>query len=281
MTRSRWTLLTVCAATFMLILDITVVNAALPAIERDLGASFTEVQWVVDAYALTLAAVVLAGGSLADRLGRRRVFAVGLAIFSVASLLAGLAGDPTWLNLARALQGVGGAIMFAVSLALIAQEFPAGRARTGAMAAFGASIGVAVAVGPLVGGALTDGLGWEWIFLLNVPIGVAAIVVTHLRLGESRDPNASRIDWAGLVSFSGALFALVLALLRGNAEGWGSTLIVSLLGAAAGLLVCSCWSSGGCASRCCRWSCSGAPPSPECSWRRSPSRARCSRCSCI
>jgi EmrB/QacA subfamily drug resistance transporter len=237
MSRSHWTLLTVCVATFMLLLDVTVVNAALPAIKRDLGATFTDLQWVVDAYTLTLAALVLTGGSLADRLGRRRLFVVGLAIFSVASLLAGLAGDPTWLNLARALQGAGGAIMFAVSLALIAQEFPAGRARAGAMAAFGATLGVAVAVGPLVGGALTDGPGWEWIFFLNVPIGVAAIAASSLRLRESRDPNASRIDWAGLVSFSGALFALVLALLRGNEEGWGSAPIVSLLAAAAVLLV--------------------------------------------
>jgi EmrB/QacA subfamily drug resistance transporter len=236
MARKWWTLIAVSVATFMLLLDITVVNTALPAIRDDLGASFTDLQWVVDAYALALAALVLTAGSLADHLGRRRVFAAGLGIFAVASLACGLAPDPTFLNVARAVQGVGGAIMFAVSLALIAQEFPAGRERGTAMGLYGATIGVAVAIGPLVGGALTDGLGWESIFFLNVPIGVAAIVVTQLRLRESRDPNATRIDWGGLVTFSGGLFLLVLALLRGNEEGWGSTLIVSLSGGAAVLL---------------------------------------------
>jgi EmrB/QacA subfamily drug resistance transporter len=185
---------------------------------------------------LTLAALVLTAGSLADRFGRRRLFAVGLAVFSLSSLLAGLAPDPTFLNLARAVQGVGGAILFAVSLALIAHEFPAGRERGRAMALFGATIGVAVAIGPLVGGALTDRLGWESIFLINVPIGAAAIAVTRLRLRESRDPNASSVDWAGLLTFSGALFLLVLALFRGNDEGWGSAPIVFLLAGAAVLL---------------------------------------------
>jgi MFS family permease len=171
-----WTLMAVSVATFMLLLDITVVNTALPSIEEDLGASFTELQWVVDAYVLTLAAVVLTAGSLADRLGRRRVFAAGLGIFSAASLAAGLAPDPTFLNVSRAVQGVGGAVMFAVSLALIAQEFPAGRERGQAMGAYGATIGVAVAIGPLVGGALTDALGWESVFFLNVPVGLAALL---------------------------------------------------------------------------------------------------------
>jgi len=236
MARKWWTLMAVCVTTVMLLLDITVVNTALPEIQRDLQASFTDLQWVVDAYALTLAAVVLTAGSLADRLGRRKVFAAGIVVFTLASLLCGLAGEPTALNLARGLQGVGGAIMFAVSLALIAQEFPAGRERGAAMGAFGASIGVAVAIGPLVGGALTDGLGWEWIFFINVPIGLGALAVTALRLRETRDPNATRIDWAGLVTFSASLFALVLALLRGNEEGWGSALIVGLLAASVALM---------------------------------------------
>src|ERR671921_829753 len=186
MHRKWWTLTAVSVATFMLLLDITVVNVALPSIRDDLGASFTDLQWVIDAYALTLAALVLTAGSLADRLGRRRVFAVGLGIFSVASLLCALAPDPTFLNVARGLQGVGGAVMFAVSLALIAQEFSAGRERGMAMGIYGATIGVAVAIGPLVGGALVDSLGWESIFYLNVPVGVAAIAVTYLKLRESR-----------------------------------------------------------------------------------------------
>jgi EmrB/QacA subfamily drug resistance transporter len=238
MARKWWTLLAVTTATFMLLLDITVVNVALPSIRDDLGGSFSDLQWVVDAYALTLAALVLTAGSLADRFGRRRLFAVGLGVFSIASLLCGLAPDPTFLNLARALQGVGGAVMFAVSLALLAQEFPAGRERGTAMGIYGASIGIAVAVGPLVGGALTDGLGWQSIFYLNVPIGLAAIALTYLKLRESRDPNATRIDWPGVVSFSAGLFLLVLALVRGNDEGWGSTLIVSLF-AGAGVLLAS------------------------------------------
>ncbi len=229
MHRKWWTLAAVSVATFMLLLDITVVNTALPSIEEDLGASFTDLQWVVDAYALPLAALVLTAGVLADRLGRRRVFAVGLGIFSVASLLAGLAPDPTALNLARALQGVGGAVMFAVSLALVAQEFPAGRERGMAMGIYGATIGVAVAIGPLVGGILTDSLGWESIFFLNVPIGAAAIALTYLKLRESRNPNATRVDWGGLVTFSTSLLLLVFALLRGNDEGWASAPIVAML----------------------------------------------------
>jgi EmrB/QacA subfamily drug resistance transporter len=237
MERKWWTLIAVSVATFMLLLDITVVNVALPSIREDLDASFTDLQWVVDAYALTLAALVLTAGSLADRLGRRRLFGVGLAIFTAASLLCALAPDPTFLNLARALQGVGGAVMFAVSLALIAQEFTAGRERGMAMGMYGATIGMAVAIGPLVGGALTDSLGWESIFYLNVPIGLAAMAVTYLRLRESRDPNATRVDWAGTATFSSALFLLVLALVRGNDEGWGSTMIVSLLAGAAALFV--------------------------------------------
>jgi EmrB/QacA subfamily drug resistance transporter len=236
MHRKWWTLIAVSVATFMLLLDITVVNTALPSIRDDLGASFTDLQWVIDAYTVSLAALVLTAGVLADRLGRRRVFAAGLAIFTVASLLAGLAPDPTFLNVTRAVQGVGGAVMFAVSLALIAQEFSAGRERGAAMGVYGATIGVAVAFGPLVGGALTEGLGWESIFFLNVPIGIAAIAITYAKLRESRDPNASSIDWAGLVTFSAALVLLVLGLLRGNDEGWGSALIVSLLGGAAALM---------------------------------------------
>src|SRR5215211_1838901 len=236
MQRKWWTLGAVSVATFMLLLDITVVNTALPSIREDLSASFTDLQWVIDAYALTLAAFVLVAGTLADRLGRRRVFAAGLAIFTIASLVAGLAPDATTLNLARAVQGIGGAIMFAVSLALVAQEFPAGRERGMAMGIYGATIGIAVAIGPLVGGALTDALGWESVFFINVPIGAAALAVTQLRLRESRDPNATRIDWGGLATFSGALFLLVLGLLRGNDEGWGSALIVSLLAGSVGLL---------------------------------------------
>jgi EmrB/QacA subfamily drug resistance transporter len=223
-----WTLLAVCLAIFMLLLDITIVNVALPSIRRDLGASFTDLQWVVDAYALALAALLLAVGSLADLLGRKRIFVIGVLLFVSASLLCGLSTSPLMLNLARGLQGIGGAMMFATSLALIAQEF-APNERGTAFGIWGATTGFAVAVGPLAGGILTEGIGWEWIFFVNVPIGLATAAMTVARVPESeRDPTA-RIDWGGLVTFSGALFCLVLALIRGNDEGWGSALILGLL----------------------------------------------------
>jgi EmrB/QacA subfamily drug resistance transporter len=233
MERKWWTLLATCVAMFMLLLDITIVNVALPEIQRDLDASFSDLQWVVDAYSLTLAGLLLAAGSLGDRLGRRTVFATGFAIFTGASLLCGLATTPDLLNGARALQGVGGAAMFATTLALIAQEFK-GPERATAFGIWGATVGGAVAVGPLVGGALTDGLGWEWIFFVNVPIGLIAIALTLTKLAESRDREAEPVDWPGVVTFSASLFLLVFALVRGNAEGWASFQITgSLIGAAA------------------------------------------------
>ena len=235
MTRKAWTLLLVCVATFMLLLDITIVNVALPDIQRDLAASLSSLQWVVDAYALTLAAFLLTFGSLADRVGRRVVFSAGLAVFTIASLLCGLSGDATLLNLARALQGVGGAAMFATSLALIAQEFE-GRDRASAIGAWGATVGGAVAIGPLLGGVLTESLGWEWIFFVNVPIGIAALVLTNLRLVNVAAPEAAPIDWAGLATFSAAMFLLIFGLIRGNPEGWSSAVIVASLGGAAVLL---------------------------------------------
>jgi EmrB/QacA subfamily drug resistance transporter len=236
MERKWWTLIAVCVATFMLLLDITVVNTALPSIRKDLHSSFTDLQWVVDAYALTLAAFVLTSGSLADRLGRKRVFVIGVGIFTFASLLCGLAGTPTVLNLSRALQGVGGAIMFAVSLALLAQEWR-GAERATATAIYGATIGVAVALGPLVGGALTTAIGWQSIFFLNIPIGIAAIVATIFKVAESRDETARGIDWGGTVTFSSANALLVLGLLRGNDDGWTSSTILGLLIAAVVLFV--------------------------------------------
>ena len=231
-----WTLLAVCLAIFMLLLDITIVNVALPEIRRDLGSSFTDLQWVVDAYALGLAALLLPAGSVGDLLGRRKVFVGGIALFAFASLLCGLSHTPTMLNLARALQGIGGAMMFATSLALIAQEFEPHERGT-AFGLWGATTGFAVAVGPLVGGLLTEGIGWEWIFFVNVPIGIATAAMTLARVPDSeRDPSA-RIDWAGLVTFTGALFSLVLALIRGNAEGWGSPMILGLFAASVLLLL--------------------------------------------
>jgi EmrB/QacA subfamily drug resistance transporter len=236
MDRKWWTLLAVCIGTFMLLLDVTIVNTALPYIERALGASFEDLQWVIDAYALTLAALLLTGGSLADLFGRRLVFVIGLAVFTLASLLCGLSGSPLMLNLARALQGCGGALMFATALALLANAFE-GPERGTAFGLWGATTGAAVAVGPLVGGALTEGLGWEYIFFVNVPIGIGAIAMTLAKVEESRNPAGGTVDWGGLVTFSGGLVCLVFALIRGNAEGWGSGVIVGLLVAAVLLLM--------------------------------------------
>jgi EmrB/QacA subfamily drug resistance transporter len=236
MERKWWTLIAVCVATFMLLLDITIVNVALPSIQKDLNASLSSLQWVVDAYALTLASFLLVFGSLGDRLGRRRIFAIGFGVFTLASLLCGLSNDPTVLNLFRGLQGVGGAAMFATSLALIAQEFE-GRERATAIGIWGATVGGAVAVGPLIGGAITDGLGWEWIFFVNVPIGVGAIFLTETRLVNVAASDPEPIDLPGLVAFSVALFGLVFGLIRGNPEGWSSAQIVASLSAAVVLMI--------------------------------------------
>jgi EmrB/QacA subfamily drug resistance transporter len=185
---------------------------------------------------LTLAAFLLTAGSLGDLLGRRKVFVVGLAVFSVASLGCGLSNDSLLLNLMRGVQGIGGAIMFAQSLALIAEAFH-GRERGTAFGIWGATVGASVAVGPLLGGVITESLGWEWVFFVNVPVGAVAIFLALRYIQEARDPNAAGIDWLGLVTFSGGLFLLVFGLIRANPEGWGSTLIVSLFVAAAVLLV--------------------------------------------
>ena len=232
----KWGALTaVCAGTFMLLLDITVVNVALPEIERELKADFEDLQWVVDAYALALAALLLTAGFLADRFGRRLVFVAGLAVFTVASLLCGIAGTPGLLNAARALQGVGGAMMFATSLAILAAAYE-GRDRGTAIGIWGATIGAAAAIGPLVGGVLTEAFGWEAIFFVNIPIGLAAIAFSLRAVPESRDERAHPVDWGGLTTFSGALFLLIYALIRGNDAGWGSPEIVSLLAGSALLL---------------------------------------------
>jgi EmrB/QacA subfamily drug resistance transporter len=236
MERKWWTLTVVCIAIFMLLLDITIVNVALPVIQRDLKADFGQLQWVVDAYALTLAALLLTAGSLADRYGRRLVFTAGMVLFVLASLLCGFSNTPTMLDFSRGIQGIGGAGMFATSLALIAQEFH-GKDRATAFGIWGATTGLAVAIGPLVGGALVDGIGWQWIFFVNVPIGALCLWITLTKVRESRDPAQGGVDLLGVVTFSSGLFCLVFALIRGNAEGWGSALIVGLLVASAVLLI--------------------------------------------
>ncbi|MGE5408846.1 MAG: MFS transporter [Syntrophothermus sp.] len=235
MERKWWTLVLISTATFMLLLDITVVNVALPDIRDELNASLSSLQWVVDAYSLMLAAFLLTAGSLGDRLGRRRVFTIGFATFTFASFLCGIAGDPTLLNLARGLQGIGGAGMFATSLALIGQEFH-GKDRATAFGVWGATIGGAVAIGPLVGGVITEHLGWQWIFFVNIPIGLTAIVLTERKIVNVYADDPEPVDLPGLVSFSAGLFLLIFGLIRGNPEGWGSPLILACLIGAVALL---------------------------------------------
>jgi EmrB/QacA subfamily drug resistance transporter len=226
-----WTLVAVCVATFMLLLDVTIVNVALPYIERDLHASFSDLQWVIDAYALSLAALLLTAGSLADGMGRRRIFIAGLGIFTAASALCGLSTTPLMLNLSRALQGVGGGFMFATSLALLASAYQQ-RDRGTALGVWGATTGAAVAIGPLVGGILVQAIGWQAIFFVNIPIGIGAIALTLARVSESRDLGHGGADWPGTVAFSGGLFLLVFGLIRGNPEGWNGLIIGCLVGAA-------------------------------------------------
>ncbi len=233
----RWTLVAVCTTTFMLLLDITVVNVALPNIQRQLHAGLTGLQWVVDAYALTLAALILTAGALADRYGRRLLFLVGVLVFTSASLVCGLAWNIAVLDVARAVQGIGGAALFATALALIGAEYR-GPDIGGAIAIWGATIGAAVASGPLVGGIITDALDWRWVFFVNVPVGAFALWVAATRMGESRDPQATSTDVWGLLTFSASLFLIVFGVLRGNASGWASGLILgSLIGGAVLLVI--------------------------------------------
>jgi EmrB/QacA subfamily drug resistance transporter len=235
MDRRWWTLVAVCTGTFMLLLDITVVNVALPDIQQSLHSSFSDLQWVLDAYSLTLASFLLTAGVVGDIFGRRRLFAIGLAVFSASSLACGLATSPSMLTLSRAVQGVGGAIMFATSLALIAQAF-SGKERGTAFGIYGAVVGGAVAVGPLVGGAITSTIGWRWIFFVNLPIGAVAIAITLAKVRDAKVPSTRSIDWVGFVTFSGSLFMLVFAMVEGNSDGWSSPTIVGLLSGSALLM---------------------------------------------
>jgi len=236
MDRKWWTLVAVCIGTFMLLLDVTIVNVALPKIQAGLGSSFTDLQWVIDAYALTLAALLLTAGSLADLVGRRRIFTIGLVVFSAASLLCGVAQSPLMLNISRAVQGIGGAMMFATSLALLGNAYR-GKERGVAFGVWGAVTGAAVSIGPVIGGALTDAFSWRWIFLVNVPIGMIALTLTLSKVAESRDPQGARLDIPGVVTFTGALAALVFGLIESSQKGWGSALVEGCLIASVVLIV--------------------------------------------
>jgi EmrB/QacA subfamily drug resistance transporter len=230
-----WTLALATSATFMLILDVTVVNIALPQLRTSLGATFADMQWVLDAYTVTLAAFLLTGGSLADRLGRKRLFAVGLVIFTLSSLAAGSAQTILALQIARGVQGTGAAILFAVAPALIGEEF-LGKERGMAFGIFGGIIGLALALGPLIGGVLAGVLSWRWIFLVNVPVGALVLGLSATRLRESRSPSSHPIDWLGMFVFSVGLVLMVFGFLRGEALGWTSTPILGLLGGSVAIL---------------------------------------------
>ncbi|MFC0314901.1 MFS transporter [Gordonia phosphorivorans] len=220
----------------MLLLDVTIVMVALPDMERDLGASFSQLQWVTDAYALSLAALLLTAGSLSDRFGRRLIFAIGLGIFTAGSALCGAATSPEMLILSRAGQGIGGAMLFATSLAILAATF-VGKDRGIAFGVWGAVTGIATALGPILGGAITTGLDWRGIFYVNVPIGAIALVLTFILMSESKAPYARRIDWAGMITFTGGLFALVYAFTEAGETSWTNTTVLWCFGAAAAALI--------------------------------------------
>jgi EmrB/QacA subfamily drug resistance transporter len=231
--RKWWTLAAVAFGLFMIMLDNTVVFVALSAIQEDLHISTSGLEWVVNGYALTFAVLMLTGGKLADLLGRRRIFIIGLAIFTASSLACGLATGASFLIGARIVQGVGSALMNPATLSIITATFPPRQRGT----AIGIWVGVsamALAIGPLVGGLITEHISWSWIFFINVPVGILAIVVARLVIDESRDTShEQRLDLPGLVVSGVALFALTYALIEANQHGWTSTLILSLFGVAA------------------------------------------------
>jgi len=223
--RKWWPLVAVCAGAFMLLVDVTIVNVALPDMARQLHTTFPDLQWVIDLYALVLAALVLTVGSVADMFGRRRVYVIGLVLFAASSLACGLARSVGMLIAARGVQGLGAAAMFATTMALISSSY-SGRDRGVAFGTWGAVNGAAAAAGPIIGGLLTAHFGWRWIFLVNLPVSVVAVVMTLLVVGESRDPHPRGVDWWGMASFTAAAAALTYALIRG---AWTSGLTIGLV----------------------------------------------------
>ncbi len=231
--RKWWTLVAVSFGLFMIMLDNTVVNVALPSIRRDLGISISELEWVVNAYALTFGVLLLTGGKLADMLGRRAIFIAGLVVFTGASLWCGLAGGAASLIAARTVQGVGAALMNPATLSIITATFPP-RQRGTAIGIWAGVSALALAIGPLVGGLITERVNWNWIFFINVPIGIVAIVAAFLLIKESRDTSAEqRPDVAGLATSAIFLFSLIYALIEGNSYGWGSARILGAFAIAA------------------------------------------------
>ncbi|HEY8198622.1 MAG TPA: DHA2 family efflux MFS transporter permease subunit [Candidatus Limnocylindrales bacterium] len=223
--RTGWTFAITALALLMVTLDNLVVTTALPVIRMELGASLEGLEWTVNAYTLTFAVLLLTGAALGDRFGRRRMFVIGLATFTLASAAAALSGSIESLILARAIQGAGAAMVVPLSLTLLSAAVSAER-RGLALGAWGAVAGLAIALGPIVGGAITEGLDWHWIFWLNVPIGIVLVPLARIRLTESRGPSA-RLDLPGLALVSGGLLALVWGIIRGNPDGWTSAGVVA------------------------------------------------------
>src|ERR687887_1461410 len=231
--RKWWTLGALCFALFMIMLDNTVVNVALPAIQRELGISRAELEWTVAAYALTFASLLLTGGKLGDLLGRRLIFVIGLVIFTASSLFCGLSSSAPELITARAVQGVGAALMMPATLSIISATF-AVRERGMAIGIWAGVSAMALAIGPLLGGIITEHISWNWIFYVNVPIGALGVVAALVVVPESKDTSHEpRLDLPGLLTSGIALFALVFALIEAHRYGWTSTLILSLFGVAA------------------------------------------------
>jgi EmrB/QacA subfamily drug resistance transporter len=227
--RKWWTLVAVSFGLFMIMLDNTVVNVALPSIRADLGISISELEWVVNAYALTFGVLLLTGGKLADLLGRRAIFIAGLAIFTGASLWCGLAGGAASLIAARTVQGVGAALMNPATLSIITATFPP-RQRGTAIGIWAGVSALALAIGPLVGGLLTERISWSWIFFVNVPVGVLGVLAARAFIDESKDTSREqRLDLPGLVTSAVGLFALTYALIETNTHAWGSARVLSLL----------------------------------------------------
>ncbi len=220
-----WTLAAVSFGLFMIMLDNTVVNVALPSIQRDLGVGLSELEWIVSGYALTFAALMLIGGKLADAYGRRLIFVVGIVVFTLASLACGLSSTGNELIAARVVQGAGAALMSPATLSIIAATFPP-RQRGTAIGIWAGVSALALAIGPLIGGLLTEHASWNWIFFVNVPVGAAGIVASFLLIDESRDPTHERLDIPGLATSAIGLFSLTYGLIEANGYGWGSPRIV-------------------------------------------------------
>ena len=262
--RGRWVVAATVLGSGMAALDATVVGIALPAIGRDFHAGIASLQWVVNAYTLTLAGLLLLGGTLGDSYGRRKVFVIGVVWFAAASLLCGLAPTAGVLIAARALQGVGGALLVPGSLAILQASF-AEEDRMAAIGAWSGLGGVATAIGPFLGGWLIDAVSWRLVFFINLPLAAVVIAISARHVPETKSPGpVPRLDYRGALAISGALAGITYGLIAASADGWGSVSVLVPLGRGpASCSACSSWSRPGNRSRCCRSGCSGPGSSPR------------------